>query len=37
MSERPLRKVKAKAIQGNNVELAKTERYFKFDFHWLDL
>ena len=33
MSERPLRKVKAKAIQASNVELAKTERYFKFYFH----
>ena len=32
MSERPLRKVKANAIQGSNVELAKTERYFKFYF-----
>ena len=37
MFERPLRKVKAKAIQGSNVELAKTERYFKFFFHRLDL
>ena len=33
MSERPLRKVQENAIQGSNVELAKTERYFKFYFH----